>query len=109
MRGITANENMCLIQRNVTYRTTYCTRDEVNKYDRNMSGNCFKCRITDFWVCGKIQRIWFDIERWLSEILELKFNFNLSVCIFLDVTGYSEVSAQLDYSFFINCIKETDT
>lgn len=41
--------------------------------------------IRTFWGCHKIQKIWFDIEQWLSEILRMKFNFNSSIRIFKDV------------------------
>lgn len=35
-----------------------------------------------FWDCSKSNKVWFDMEYWLSEVLGVNFNFNPSACIF---------------------------
>ena len=72
------------------YRT-HCTRDKVYKYNPHISGNCFQCGTSDslihtFGDCSKIQKIWVNIDDWLSDLFKVRFNFNPSVCILQDMS-----------------------
>ena len=90
-RDITVNENLRLIQYKIMYRI-YCARDKMHKYDGKVSNNCLKCRTPDslvhaFWECYKVQKIWLEIENWLSEALGTKLHFHQSLCILQDVSN----------------------
>ena len=38
-----------------------------------------------FWESYEVQKLWAELESWLSEVLQCKLTFNPSVCIFQDM------------------------
>ena len=73
--------------------------------DQKQSSNRKSKTLTDPSVmgfCWMEQQLSEALRRWIFNLIHQFVHLRY-------VRGYSEVSAQLDYPFFIHCIKETDT
>lgn len=86
---ITTNENLRLIQYKLMSRTYY-TRDKIYKFDNKLSDICLKCQsqrdslIHSFWECCQVNKVWKDLEKWLSNVHDAPICLTPQICLFQD-------------------------
>ena len=82
----------------------YYTSDKIHKFYSTTVESCLKCKtnsdsiIHAFWECNEVQKLWAELERQMSEVLQCKRTFNSSVQIFQDMTNWkcSEIPDGMD-------------